>query len=182
MDNPNDMLFPLMVLGDYVRAGIRIPSTNPVIKVLTKSLSNKKLIDLYINETDCRMRKLIADFNKTREKQPAFTEVLPRYCRLHSAVHGLQEWHRRQPTPQTVLNSPAMLQLLQLDLQTLETFGEYGLCREEAEEILILAGRGLVNIGMESFFVLRIVDNVRTIIQSQNEYIYIPDLSAYAVK
>lgn len=150
----SDMLFPLMLLGDYVRAGIQLSSKHPLIKRLGVCLANTKLIGLHINEAAQRQEVLRNSFKQSREKQSIFPETLPGYCRLHSVLHGLMEWERRFPKAFTETHSQKVQELTKLDLQTIELFGEWGLCLERAEEILIMAGRGLVNMDMNCFLTL----------------------------
>jgi hypothetical protein len=155
--NTNDMLFPLMLLGDYLRGHYVPVSGHPLLGKLELNLPNGKILALHIGETHQRLENMAAAYRKEQGSrivhQPLehHRTVLPQYCRLHSVVHGLSAWASLHPNIFSSESRERLEQIRRLDKAVLRLFGEYGLNLEIANEILVMSGRGLVNIDMDCF-------------------------------
>lgn len=138
--NPNDMLFPLMLLGDYLRGHYIPTSGHPLLNRLER--------DLHIGETHQRLENMAAAYRQEQGRrivhQPLEHHriVLPQYCRLHSVVHGLSAWASLHPNVFSSDSRERLEQIRRLDKAVLRLFGEYGLNLEIANEILVMCPAG----------------------------------------
>jgi len=157
--NPNELLTPLQLLGDYMRA-MKLPSPqHPLLVKLSVVIPNQRIFSLILDETHRRMEALTASCQQKPETGTVWQpyedhrDVLPAYCRLHSVMHGLVTWvctdlSTWQKMPQARYNRSVLKrieQLALLDKHICDLFVASGLDWATAEEILIMSGRELID-------------------------------------
>lgn len=156
--NPNDMLFPLMLLGDYMRRGVtprETPNQNhPLIAVLRNHIPNRFILQRYIAEATQRSETMLGSFRQGQlgiGLNEYWKECLPDYCREHSTLHGLFVWNKMTPELFRKEETASVQHLAHLQQRLLTLYSDNGLSFETAEDILVMAGREIIDPNLHCF-------------------------------
>ncbi len=150
VNNPNDMLATLQLFGDYLRAGKRPAPEHCLMRQLASHIPNQKVFTLLIQEGHKRLEMMLGMYNvelkdrKIWQPHEDHRRILVEYDRMHSVLHGIAAWSRMNPSYEPALNV-RIEQMGRLDRHLLRQFDLGGLTYDVAEDLLVMAGRELID-------------------------------------
>jgi hypothetical protein len=148
--NPNDILQPLQLFGDYIRLGKHPAPEHPLMRKLAGHIPNQNIFNMLVQEGHKRLEMMLGMYhgqlNDRKIWQPYEDHryILPEFDRMHSVLHGMTAWYRTNPTYEPASGN-RLEQLGRLDRHLLTQFDLGGLTYQIAEDILVMAGRELVD-------------------------------------